>query len=118
MPAIRFALFTTAIGWCAIAWGERGIVGVQLPEAGEEPTRARMLGRFPGAEEASPPGAVGRAIANIVALLCGEASDLSTVVLDMEAVPPFHRRVYEVARTIAPGSTLTYGEIATRLGSP
>ena len=37
-------------------------------------------------------------------------------VLDMASVPAFDRRVYEVARTIPPGSTLTYGEIATRLG--
>ena len=33
-------------------------------------------------------------------------------------MPPFHRRVYEVARTIPPGATLSYGEIATRLGAP
>jgi methylated-DNA-[protein]-cysteine S-methyltransferase len=26
-----FALFDTAIGRCGIAWGERGIVGLQLP---------------------------------------------------------------------------------------
>ena len=36
----------------------------------------------------------------------------------MERVPPFHRRVYEVARTIPPGATLSYGDIAARLGSP
>ena len=51
-----------------------------------------------------------------MALLQGEASDLTSVELDMARVPPFDRRVYEVARTIPPGSTLTYGEIATRLG--
>src|SRR5262249_5102411 len=52
----------------------------------------------------------------IVALLGGERSDLSTAVLDMEPVEPFERRVYEIARTIGPGATLPYGEIATRLG--
>jgi methylated-DNA-[protein]-cysteine S-methyltransferase len=36
----------------------------------------------------------------------------------MERVAAFERRVYEVARTIGPGETLTYGEIATRLGDP
>jgi methylated-DNA-[protein]-cysteine S-methyltransferase len=36
----------------------------------------------------------------------------------MEGVPPFHRRVYEVARTIPPGATLSYGEVAARLGAP
>jgi methylated-DNA-[protein]-cysteine S-methyltransferase len=36
----------------------------------------------------------------------------------MDRVPPFHRRVYEVARTIPPGATLSYGDLAARLGSP
>jgi methylated-DNA-[protein]-cysteine S-methyltransferase len=36
----------------------------------------------------------------------------------MRQVPPFHRRVYEVARTIPPGATLSYGEIARHLGEP
>jgi methylated-DNA-[protein]-cysteine S-methyltransferase len=34
----------------------------------------------------------------------------------MDALPEFDRRVYEVARGIAPGATLSYGEIAARLG--
>ena len=55
MTASGFALFDTAIGRCGIAWGERGIAGVQLPEAGEPETRARMLHRFPAAGEAAPP---------------------------------------------------------------
>ena len=38
------------------------------------------------------------------------------MLLDMEGVPPFHRRVYEVARGIPAGATLSYGEVAARLG--
>ena len=49
MTAHSFALFDTAIGRCGIAWGEGGVAGVQLPEAGEAETRARMLHRFPDA---------------------------------------------------------------------
>ena len=118
MTAHGFALFDTAIGRCGIAWGARGVVGVQLPEAREVETRARLLRRFPDAREAPPPPDVQRAIDGIVALLRGEASDLSAVALDMERVPPFDRRVYELARTIPPGATLSYGEIAARLGAP
>jgi methylated-DNA-[protein]-cysteine S-methyltransferase len=33
-------------------------------------------------------------------------------------VPEFNRRVYEAARTIPPGRTATYGDIAGLLGSP
>ena len=116
MTASGFTLFDTAIGRCGIAWGERGVAGVQLPEAGESETRARMLHRFPAAGEASPPPEVEQAVERIVALLRGDATDLSSIPLDMESVPEFHRRVYEAARIIPPGQTLSYGDIAKRLG--
>jgi O-6-methylguanine DNA methyltransferase len=117
MTARGFALFDTAIGRCAIAWGERGVIGIQLPEASEARTRARIRRRFPDTPEAPPPASAERAIDGIVALLRGEAVDLSAVGLDMAHVPPFERRVYEVARTIPPGATLAYGDIAARLGA-
>jgi methylated-DNA-[protein]-cysteine S-methyltransferase len=110
-----FTLFETTIGHCGVAWGERGIVGVQLPETRESATRARLLRRFPDAHEGAPPPEIQRAIDSIVALLRGDAADLSNVPLDMDGVPELHRRVYEVARTIPPGETLSYGEIAARL---
>ena len=118
MPGLGFTLFDTGIGRCGIAWSGRGVVGVQLPEAREAATRTRLLERFPEAREASPPLAVKRALDRITALLHGEKSDLSTIALDMDGVPPFHRRVYAAARKIPPGSTLSYGEIATRIGAP
>mgnify|MGYP000874512584 CR=1 FL=1 len=111
-----YTVFETALGACGLAWGERGIVGVQLPEAQASRTRGRLLRRFPGAREQSPPAGVQRAVEDIVALLQGEPRDLSDVVLDMAQVPPFDRQVYEVARTVPPGQTITYGEIAARLG--
>jgi methylated-DNA-[protein]-cysteine S-methyltransferase len=116
MTEYGFSLFETAIGPCGIAWAERGIVAVQLPEARAQTTRARLIARFPGVREAPPPPEVARAIDAIVALLRGEVSDLSGIVLDLDRIGPFERKVYEIARSIGPGATLTYGEIATRLG--
>jgi O-6-methylguanine DNA methyltransferase len=113
-----FALFETAIGTCGIAWGDRGLVGVQLPEPSTNETRARLRRRYPGASEAPPPPEVQRAIDAIAAQLRGEAVDLSGIGLDMNGVPEFHRRVYEVARAIPSGATLSYGEVAARLGEP
>lgn len=118
MPASGFALFDTAIGRCAVAWGERGICGVQLPEANPGATRRRMALRFPGFVESVPPAAVQRAIDRVITLLRGEATDLTQIVLDMERVAPFQRRVYELARTIPSGKTLSYGEVASRIGAP
>jgi methylated-DNA-[protein]-cysteine S-methyltransferase len=116
MTGPSFALFDTAIGRCGIAWGARGVCGVQLPEASETRTRARLMRRYPHACEASPPPRVRHAIEAIAALLTGEPQDLSAVALDMDDVPEFDRRVYEAARSIAAGRTLSYGELAARLG--
>ena len=118
MSATGFALFDTPIGRCGVAWSSRGVSGVQLPEASEGATRARLRKRFPGAAEAEPGRDVRRAVAAIEALLAGKESGLDAVELDMAAVPEFHRRVYQAARAIPPGETATYGEIAERAGSP
>ena len=116
MTAYGLTLFDTGIGRCGIAWGMHGVAGLQLPEGSDRETRACLLRKCPGAGEVSPPPDVQRVIDDIVALLRGDAIDLSKVVLDMTRVPEFERRVYDIARTIPPGATLTYGEIAARLG--
>ena len=114
----QFALFETSLGTASIAWSERGVVGVQLPDPGTPATavRRRLQRQFPGASEALAPLEIQRAIDAMRALLRGESRDLNDVDLDMTNVPPFDRQVYEVARTIPPGKTLTYGQIASALG--
>jgi methylated-DNA-[protein]-cysteine S-methyltransferase len=116
MPTPGYTLFDTAIGACGIAWSERGVVTVRLPAANSGAMRASLLKRCPGASEMPPPPEVQRAIDRIVALLQGEAADLTFVALDMANVGAFERRIYEILRTVPPGETITYGEIATRLG--
>ena len=118
MSALSYCLFDTAIGACAIAWGERGLKGLQLPEADAARTRTRMARRYPDAVEAPPPDEVLEAIAAIAALTAGEPRDLTAIRLDMEGLGTLPRGVYEIARTIPPGQTLTYGEIAKRVGDP
>ncbi len=121
MPATGYQLFETAIGHCAIAWGAQGLTGVQLPERDMAATQARMAARFGPATEIAPPAAVYQAIDKIVALLAGQQpdpADLSDIVLDMAGVPAFHQRVYALARRMVPGETMSYGEMARRLGDP
>ncbi|CCE10210.1 putative methylated-DNA-protein-cystein methyltransferase (6-O-methylguanine-DNA methyltransferase) [Bradyrhizobium sp. STM 3843] len=116
MPNEHFALFETAIGACAIAWGPRGINGVQLPMGSPEKTRVRMRQRFGEIDEAAPTPQVSHAIARITRHLAGEADDLTDIPLDLDDVPAFNRGVYEIARAIPPGKTMTYGDIAKQLG--
>jgi methylated-DNA-[protein]-cysteine S-methyltransferase len=114
--SIGFAFFDTAIGRCAITWSARGILGVQLPEVNDNRTRDRLLKKNPGARDLQPPPEVHRACDAMSALLDGKSDDLTDIDLDMSGVPDFNRQVYEIARTIPPGETMTYGEIAQRLG--
>lgn len=121
MQTLAYALFATPIGHCGIAWSAAGLTGVQLPEADEATTRARMAHRFPHSTEEAPPPAVRQAMDAVVALLQGapkEPQNLSDIVLDLDGVPPFHQRVYALARRLAPGQTTTYGEMARALGEP
>src|SRR5262245_62498929 len=117
-PAPSFAVFETPIGPCAIAWTAQAVVAFSLPDGTADKTRARLRRRWSGAEEASPPNWVADAIDKVQRLLHGEKIDLTDVPLDLEASPEFHRRVYAVARAIPPGQTMTYGEIAKKLGVP
>jgi methylated-DNA-[protein]-cysteine S-methyltransferase len=116
MPGQNFTIFDTAIGRCGIVWGARGITGVQLPMGSEDKTRTRIRQSHGELAEAPPPAAVQHAIERIVELLAGKPDDLADVVLDLDGVPEFNRGVYDIARTIPPGKTLTYGDIAKRLG--
>jgi methylated-DNA-[protein]-cysteine S-methyltransferase len=116
MAETAYALFDTAIGPCAISWGERGIKALSLPEKSEARMRARLHRQFPDARETAPSPGIAAAIERIRILLEGGRDDLKDLVLDMEGQPEFHLRVYALARAIRPGETKTYGEIAMALG--
>lgn len=116
--ATHWAWFDTTIGECAIAWGEAGVRGLMLPGADRARTLASLRRRHPQAREGDPTPAVADAVRRLQALLGGGSDSLEDIRLDMDGVPPFHRRVYEAARRIAPGRTCTYGELAEALGEP
>jgi methylated-DNA-[protein]-cysteine S-methyltransferase len=118
MPTMNrsFALFPTAIGTLAIVWARQGIVGLALPAASETALRTGIVRRFPGGEEQKPAFGIDLAIRDISRLLAGEPVDLARIALDFTDVAEFDRQVYEIARSILPGETRTYGEVARTLG--
>ena len=121
-PVSGSTLFDTAVGRCGIAWGAQGVLAVQLPETNDAGTRRRLLRGLvsvrPLQVRQALPEFVQGAIEGIVALLRGEPRHLREIVLDMQRVPPFHQRVFEIARAIDPGKTMTYGEVAQALSVP
>lgn len=118
MQALGYCVFDTAIGPCGIAWSGEAIVTCQLPERDRDGTVRRMQRRHPQAPPMDPPEWVARVIGRVQASLAGQKDGLADVPLDMASEPEFNRRVYEVTRAIPPGRTLTYGEVAQRIGEP
>ncbi len=112
-----YALFDTAIGPCGLVWGDDGVTNAVLPEADLEATRQRLLRRTPSAVETDPPSDIATAIEAVRELFAGGQRDLADIKLDLSGVSDFQRDVYAIARAIPPGETLTYGDIARRMGS-
>ena len=114
-----YALVPTAIGTCAVAWRGDAVTAVALPEADERRTE-RHVRRVAGGEvaRAVPPPRIAAVIDRMVRLLDGEPEDLSDVEVAVAHRSPFEQRVHDVVRSIPPGSTLTYGEVAERAGEP
>jgi methylated-DNA-[protein]-cysteine S-methyltransferase len=111
-----FTLFDTALGVCGLAWGENGLVGVWLPMASAEALRSKIQQKYPDAGEAEPGGEVADAVVRIGQLLATGEADLSPIRLDLARLEPFEREVYAIARAVPPGRTITYGEIARKVG--
>lgn len=103
----RSTSFKTPIGICTLSWNDRGITRLRLPG----PHRKKP-------DSTNPPPWVRKIIRRIFQYMNGRPTDLASLPLDMSSIPPFHRKVYKVARTVAPGRTATYQEIATGTGSP
>jgi methylated-DNA-[protein]-cysteine S-methyltransferase len=115
MTAHRFAIVPTALGAFGAVWSETGIVRTWMHDRTPEATRRQIARAFPDAEEQVPPTGIAAALGEVAELLSGAPRRLAAE-LDMRAIPEFDRRVYEVARTVPPGETITYGAIAKALG--
>jgi methylated-DNA-[protein]-cysteine S-methyltransferase len=113
-------LFETAMGECGIAWNSHGLCGVQLPEKDRGRTELRLAVKCRSigvADVADVPLWIQSLIADIQRYLAGQPMDFSTVVVDLDGVGDFRQKLYRALREISFGRTITYGELAKRLGS-
>lgn len=110
---MAYAIFSTALGECGIAWTERGVSGFALP-----PVRVGYFGEAAGVQVngAEIPMWVAETIARVVRHLEGKAEDFADVRYDFGAVKPFQRAVYEAALRVKAGETRTYGWLAEQSG--
>lgn len=106
--------FDTTLGRFGIGWTARGVARLQLP--GLDP--AEMAGRIN--RNGATPGEPAREIEAVINLIedyaDGGVVDFREVRLDLQGVPEFHRRAYELLLDYGWGQTTSYGALARALG--
>jgi methylated-DNA-[protein]-cysteine S-methyltransferase len=115
--SLSYTLFDTAIGRCGVAWSDRGIVRIQLPEASDA-SAVRRLAMNDHLTLTHPSPEVAQAIAQICLHLEGRRQDFRDMPLDTSGIAGFHLRVYQAARKVSAGRTISYGELAMSIGAP
>ena len=113
----HYVVFDTAIGAIGLAWNDRGITRLRLPEA-DRGAMDRHMQKFGRAWTGDPPQPIAQLIADIRRAATGRAVDFTSVAVDLTRVTdPFYRKVYDALRKVGWGETATYGELARRAGS-
>ncbi|HZP78638.1 MAG TPA: methylated-DNA--[protein]-cysteine S-methyltransferase [Pseudolabrys sp.] len=112
--AQHYCLFETALGTCGVAWSEHGLTRVNLPERDRAAIERRLqAGKRSSAE---PPAVVRNVIAALQRYMAGTPVAFDDVLIDWTGVDDFRRDVYDAARKVGWGETVTYGELAKRAG--
>lgn len=98
--AIGHAIFTTAIGFVGLAWSDRGLTRLCLPQASREAVERRMF-RLEGSIPAGKrPQWVLELIDAIQAYATGEPVDFRRFPVDLRGMDAFSLAIYETARTL------------------
>jgi AraC family transcriptional regulator of adaptative response/methylated-DNA-[protein]-cysteine methyltransferase len=112
---IRFALGGCSLGSVLVAVSAKGICTISLGDDPEELTRD-LQGRFPQAELIGNDGEFEQWIAQIIAFVETPALGLD-LPLDIRGTA-FQQRVWQALRQIPAGQTVSYTDIAQRIGAP
>ena len=113
---------TTLYAHHATPLGRLLLVGERTPAGGTVLTGCYLPGhrRGPGIDPAwaEDPAAFAEIGAALAAELAGQSGALDAVAVAFRGGTAFQRRVWEELRTIPRGATVTYGELAARIGMP
>ena len=107
----------TAAGWVGVAWSERGLLAVTLPEGDE----SAVLCRLPASNAPVPEPPAGLDLAVLAEKLRGYFQGEQVVFdepLDPGPGTEFQRRVWALTRAIPRGQTRTYGQLAREAKAP
>lgn len=106
----------TSFGWVGIAWSNRGLVALTLPQ----PTEADTLEQLPAGTGSLPEAVSSLDVAGLAEKLHryfdGEPVSFDEP-LDPAIGTEFQQRVWAITRAIPRGQTRSYGQVARQAGS-
>lgn len=108
------ATFDTPAGYCGLGWTEAGLTRVR-PFA-----ESRAMAAAPGAAqvpESEVPPHIAALITGLRAFLSGAPTHFDDTALDMTGISVFEAALYAALRKVAWGKTVSYGELARRIGA-
>lgn len=114
--AIGHAIFETALGFMGVAWSEKGLTRLCLPQASRDSVERRLLRLDGDVPAGTRPPWVADLIEAIKAYAAGGTVDFSAFPVDLTGVDAFRLAIYDAARKLAFGEVTTYGELASRAG--
>ncbi len=112
---IRFAVGECSLGAILVASSEIGVCGIMLDED-PEVLVAELQHRFPQARLVGGDGNYENLVAKVVGLVEQPQLGLD-LPLDVRGTA-FQQRVWQALREIPAGSTLSYADVACKIGSP
>jgi AraC family transcriptional regulator of adaptative response/methylated-DNA-[protein]-cysteine methyltransferase len=112
---IRFAVGECSLGSILVAKSEKGVCAVEF---GDDPGKLvrNLQDRFPKARLIGADSAFEQLVATVVGFIEEPARGLD-LPLDVRGTA-FQQRVWQALRTIPAGETVSYAQIAERIGSP
>lgn len=112
-------ILETQFGWVGLAWNDRGVRRLFLPERERGSVERRLMALGPDVTPcAAPSGWIAGVIEDIARYFAGEPISFDTVPVDLSGVDDFRLSIYSAAKTLRTGETTTYGELAVRAGRP
>lgn len=112
---IMYGIASCFLGWVVVGATERGICAVEF---GDEPKRLpdRLQQRFPKAKLEEGDAPFQEILREVVDFIESPRKHFQ-LPLDIQGTA-FQQQVWELLRQIKPGETMSYSEVATRLGKP
>ena len=116
--AARCVMFSTELGWMALAWRNDTVLRLSFGFANPRAARESITSPIDHCELDKLPRPIAKIVKRLTRFAAGSPDDFQDVPLDLTHLTPFQLRVIHDCRAIPAGETKAYAELAKLAGSP